>query len=89
MILPLHILIATASIFSSASAFLFPSKSKLRLTYALIALTFISGFFLMWGKPVHMAQVCTTGLIYLGIVSAGIFAARHKLAAAARNPITG
>ena len=80
MILLTHIIIACASLGFTGYAFISPSKSKIRVSYALVALTLGTGFFLLWDKPAHMAQACVSGLVYLGIVSAGIAAARHKLA---------
>ena len=79
MILILHIAIALASIFYTAYVFFSPSKSKLIAVYSLVALTFISGFYLILIKPAHLAQVCQTGLIYLAAELVGIFATKNKL----------
>ena len=74
-----HIIIASLSIVSSAVAFFIPSKLKLHVTYALVALTFISGTFLVIETPEHMTQICITGIIYSFIVLSSIVATRHKL----------
>ncbi len=80
MILPIHIIIAVTSLIAAFITYFYPSVKKLRISYFLVALTFVSGFALVWiQKPTHMAQVCITGLIYLGIVSVAVVAAQKKL----------
>lgn len=85
MLLVVHIIIASLSIIYSALAFFFPSRSKLHITYALVAFTFISGTFLVIETPEHMTQTCITGIIYSFVVLSGIIAARHRLAKAGNN----
>jgi hypothetical protein len=80
MILPLHIIIALSSVFYSVYAFFSPSKNKLYAIYALTALTIISGTYLVITHPGPLAAVCTTGLVYIGIMLVGIWAVHHKLA---------
>jgi len=80
MVLLLHILIALSSIAAATVAFFYPSKNKLTISYALVAATIASGTYLVVINPAHLAQACTTGLIYLGAVSVAIASARHKLA---------
>ncbi len=80
MLLLLHIIIATTSIIYTAYVYFFPSKSKLNISYALVAGTLISGTFLLISTPSHMVSTCITGLTYLGFISVGIISARHKLA---------
>jgi hypothetical protein len=79
MILPLHILIALSSIIYTAYVFFAPSRSKLHLSYALVALTLITGTYLVILNPSHLTQACTTGLIYLGIVLTGLISAHQRL----------
>ena len=81
MILILHIFIAISSIVYTTFLSFAPSKTKLRISYTLVALTFASGTYLVLLKPAHMVQTCFTGLVYLAIVLAGIIVARHRLAA--------
>lgn len=57
-----------------------PSKGKLNFSYLLIAMTFLSGTYLVFIKPAHMVQSCMMGLAYLGAVSIGIAFAQRKLA---------
>jgi hypothetical protein len=80
MILIFHIIVALSSLVYTGYAFLFPSKQKLYSAYALVILTIASGTVLLIQNPNSMQQVCTTGLVYLACVSAGIFAVHHKLA---------
>jgi hypothetical protein len=82
MILPIHIIIALSSVFYSIYAFFTPTKKKLYAIYALTALTIISGTYLVITHPGPMAEVCTTGLVYIGIMLVGIWAVHHKLALA-------
>ncbi len=85
MILLLHIIIASASIGYTAFVYLYPSKSRLRTSYVLVATTVASGFYLVFRVPAHMTQTCITGLVYLAVVSYGIVSARNKFARAANR----
>lgn len=92
MILLTHILIAISSIIYTSLLIIQPSRTKLRTSYLLIGATLASGTYLTILNPVHMLQTCTTGLIYVVIVSAGVFVARQRLiareaAVAARDTI--
>lgn len=80
MIVLLHVLIALSSIVAVSVAFAQPSILKLRLSYATIAATLISGTYLVVMAPSHMVQACTAGLMYTGVVLVGIMATRVKLA---------
>ncbi len=80
MLLISHILIACSSVLYTAYVFFRPSKSKLQITYALVAATLISGTYLVVIKPTHITQTCVTGLAYLAVMSLGIVLARNKLA---------
>ena len=85
ILLVTHISIATASMALTAYAFFAPSINKLRVTYALVAGTLISGTALVMSDPVHLAKTCVVGLVYLSLVAIGIVATRHKLAAQISN----
>lgn len=80
MILPIHIIIALSSVFYSIYAFFAPTKKKLYGIYALTALTIISGTYLVVTHLGPMAEVCVTGLVYIGLMLAGILVVHHKLA---------
>ena len=79
MILLTHILIAISSMVYTSLLLIQPSRTKLRTSYILIAATLASGTYLTILNPVHMLRTCTTGLIYVVIVSAGVFIARRAL----------
>lgn len=80
MILIFHIFIALFSVFYTGFVYLFPSKRKLNASYITVALTIISGTYLVLVNMSHMVSACITGLIYLGIVGSGLVAAKRKLA---------
>ncbi len=82
MIILIHILIALSSIVYTSYLFFFPSKSKLRISYALVALTLITGTYLVALNPSHFVSACRTGLLYLGVIFFGIFSVQRKLAEA-------
>lgn len=79
MILVLHIIIALSSIAYTTLTYFTPSKNKLRISWGLVALTIASGTWLVVSTHSALLQSCTTGLIYLAVVSAGIIAAKQKL----------
>lgn len=80
MFVLIHVLIALTSIVYTTYAYFQPSKQKLYTGYGLVALTLISGTYLVVSTHSNMFSACETGLFYLGIVSSGLFAAHHKLA---------
>ncbi len=86
MILVFHIIIALISLMQTGYVFFRPSDSGLKVSYALVIFTLISGFGLVLSKPANMTQACVTGLIYLGFVSFGVVSARYRLAKAKINP---
>jgi hypothetical protein len=79
MIIVLHILIALASVAVVSWAYIRPTAVNLRVTYGLTALTIASGTYLVVAMPAHMIQACTSGLLYLAVMSLGIVFARIKL----------
>jgi hypothetical protein len=80
MILLTHITVAVASLISTGITYFYPSKAKLNISYVLVALMLITGFYLIITKPAHMTQTCIEGLVFLGVVSYGLVSARRKLA---------
>ena len=80
MVLLLHIVIALTSLVYTTYLYISPSKTKLRLSYILVASTVATGTYLTLINLSHLVSTCITGLIYLGIVSVAIVSARHKLA---------
>ena len=79
-ILVLHILVALTGLVYSVYLFFRPTKTGVKIVYGLLALTIISGSYLIYTKPAHITQTCIEGLVYIGVMLAGIFVARHKLA---------
>jgi hypothetical protein len=77
----LHVLIALGSIAFTAVTFFRPSRTKLRGSYGLMALTIGSGTYLILSTRSHMIEACTMGLAYLGITLTMTAAAHYKLAA--------
>lgn len=82
MILVTHIIIALSSVAYTTLLLLRPSQTKLYVSYALVAATLASGIYLTVINPASMLRTCTTGLIYVVIVTAGIAVARKRLALA-------
>ena len=80
MILLLHIAIALSSIALSTYVYFQPSRATLYASYGLVGATFMSGFYMVMTNPVHLMQACVSGLIYLGVVSLALLAARQKVA---------
>ncbi len=80
MALVLHVVIAILSVTYITYLYIFPSESKLKVSYGLITLTLSSGTYLVWSTHVNVLHVCTMGLLYTGIVILGIASARKKIA---------
>jgi hypothetical protein len=85
MILLAHILIALSGVLYTTYLLFFPSLRGIRTSQALVALTAASGVLLIIVKPQNWAHVCLSGLVYIAIVSVGIFVAQKKLAAASHT----
>lgn len=81
MILLIHIVIALTSIVSTTALAARPSAAKLRLSYALIALTLASGTYLVLSMHASLLSSCVTGLVYLGVAMSGVGVAYYRLAA--------
>jgi hypothetical protein len=79
MALILHIAIALASIAWTAVAFFVPTKRRIELSYALVALTLATGTYLVWSLHTPLLQACMSGLFYLAVVFSGILAAQYRL----------
>jgi hypothetical protein len=75
-------MVALTSIAYSAFVFLSPSKTRLQVSYGLVAATLASGTYLVLSTHSPMLQACMMGLIYTGGVLAALVSARHKLTSA-------
>jgi hypothetical protein len=79
MLLITHISIAILSLLATSYTFFVPSRAKLHTSYGLTAATIISGTYLVISTHSPLLSSCVTGLVYLGIVTAGLIAAHRKL----------
>lgn len=84
MLLITHIIIALGSLAATTFAYFSPSNVALRVSYALIASTLLSGTYLAVTSPAHMVQVCISGLTYVAVATVGVIAARRKFVARTR-----
>ncbi len=80
MLLIIHILSASISLFTAGYTFVFPSKIWLKITYGLVGTTLVSGTALVITRPTHLGQLCLTGLTYVGVIIISTILIRHKLA---------
>lgn len=80
MILVLHIAVAIASMAAATFVLFNPSKNGLKLNYGLLAATLASGTYMVATMSVHILQTCMSGLLYVGVVSALLYAANRRLA---------
>lgn len=81
MIILLHVLIALSGIIWTTYGYFRPTRTNLKVSYVLVALTFASGFYLVWSEPAKILHMCLSGLMYLAIVGVGIVLSQRKLAA--------
>jgi hypothetical protein len=81
MLVLIHVLIALNSIIFSTYTFFMPSKLKIHTAQTSIAATLGTGTYLVVSTHSNMLSACTSGLIYLAIVSFAIAGASRKLAA--------
>jgi hypothetical protein len=85
MVILIHVIIALSSIIFTTFVFIKPSETKLKVSYGLIAGTFITGTYLVVSKQAHLLQTCITGLVYLGAMTLAVFAVHYRLARARVN----
>ena len=81
MVLLVHLVLALTSVVWATVVLIAPSRFRLRISYALVALTLTSGTYLVVSTHAPMLQSCMSGLFYTGFVSLGLAAAHRKLAA--------
>jgi len=80
MIILIHVAIALLSIGCATLGYIRPTNKIIKASYALIAMTFTSGFYLVIVEPSSMLRTCLSGVAYLSVVSAAVFLTRRKLA---------
>ncbi len=81
MLVFLHVIIALGSVVFTTYLFFYPTRYKFFAAYGLVAATLASGTYLVVSTHARLLQACTSGLIYLAVVSTGIALARHKFVA--------
>ena len=80
MILIFHITIALTSLISTTLLAFVPSRLKIRVTGALIALTLASGTYLVISLHSPLLSSCVSGLTYLAIALSGVAVGYWRLA---------
>lgn len=85
--LVIHIVIALVSVAFSTYLYFSPSRTKLRVSWALVGLTVTTGTYLIIFSQAAMLRTCMTGLLYVGVMAAIILAARNKLLAVERHKL--
>ncbi len=80
MIILIHVLIAVSSVVAATVLALSPSRTKLRVSATLIALTLISGTYLVISLRTPLLHACLEGLAYLGVAMTGVTIGYRRLA---------
>jgi hypothetical protein len=80
MILLTHIALALTSIVLASYTALFPSSTKLRITYVLSIGTILSGLTMAFINPVNLGRACLSGIVYLGLIISISAIAQKRLA---------
>lgn len=83
--LVIHIAIALISVAFSTYLYFSPTRNKLRASWSLVGLTVATGTYLIIFSHAAMLRTCMTGLLYVGVMTAIILAARQKLLAFERQ----
>lgn len=79
MALLFHIILALGSLVVAGAVYLRPGTTLLRVSYALIVLTLLTGTYLTWTDPAHAGRAVITGVAYLGVALGGTVAAQRRL----------
>lgn len=80
MILLAHVIIALTSMVFAGIVFFKPTETRIKVSYALVGSTLISGTYLVVTAGSPLLRACLTGLAYLGFVFAATISAQRKLA---------
>ncbi len=78
-------MIALTGVAYATYMYFFPSKTKVDVTYGLMALTIGSGTYLLWSLKTHVLEGCVMGLAYVAGVSALVILTNRKLALETRR----
>lgn len=80
MTLILHVVIALVSLVYAGYVYFSPSQARLYVAYGLVAMTLISGTYLVFSLNTPLLRACSTGLLYLAVVLSGLLAAHRRMA---------
>lgn len=80
MLLVSHIVIALISIIWASYAVFAPSRTKIAVSWSLVAATLITGTGLVINTGHHILQACISGLLYTAVVTTMIVIAQRRLA---------
>ena len=80
MLLLLHIAIALSGLIVATLAVFQPSRSKVNISYSLVAATIASGTVLVVIDHAQILSSCVTGLAYIGVSLSLILSAQRRLA---------
>lgn len=79
LILPFHIIVALGSMAYGSWLILRPSLRGLRINYALIAATLVTGTYLVIALHSNILQSCLSGLAYTAVVTVEAAIGRQRL----------
>jgi hypothetical protein len=79
MLILAHVFVAFASVAWVTHLYLHPSRRRLHAAYGLIAVTLMSGTYLVVSTGSPLLSSCVTGIMYLGLVSIGLYASARRL----------
>lgn len=79
MIIALHVAVALLGVGSATYGYIRPTSSSIKVSGALAALTFLSGFFMVWAEPTQILRTCLSGIAYLSVVVGAIILTRRKV----------
>lgn len=85
--LVIHIVIALISVVFSTYLYFSPTRTKLHASWTLVGLTVATGTYLIVFSHAAMLRTCMTGLLYVGVMTAIILAARQKLVVLERQKL--
>jgi len=79
MLLLTHIIVALSSVLQATYALVQPTRTKIRVSYGLVATTLGSGALLVWQLRVPLTQPCLSGLLYIVMLTGMLLGARYRL----------
>jgi hypothetical protein len=80
MLILVHVVSALTGIALTTVSYIWPSLSKIRLSFGFVLLTIVSGTIIIVKDHLNIMSVCLSGLFYIGFTVTGLVAANRKLA---------